>query len=281
MTEFPTGKAEETEAADEKVASAPPPPIPRQRACPECREMVSVLVSVCPHCGQSLKLGNGMAVASFVFGILSLLTFASFYVIGVYMVMTGRDAEAAGIFTFQFLLCSLIFCVIPAMILSRVSLSKIRKSPFPVKGRILAKAGLNMGSISMVLTFIVMVAIPSAVGSRRQANESAAISNIRTIAYAQEAYRKAHGIYARSFVELTAEAGSTERLVDDWRRDVQKKGYVFSLTDDSGNGSCYETKANPVTLGKTGNRYFFSDCSRMIRWSVQGPADLTSTPIGE
>jgi len=150
-----------------------------------------------------------------------------------------------------------------------------------MKGRRLGEAGLNMACVSIGLTLFAGILTPSLVRSPIQSNESAAIGNLRKITYVQEDYRKAHVTYARSFAELTRDANSRSFLEGDWYEGVQKTGYVLSLTDSSGNGSCYETKANPVTPDRTGIRYFFSDCSGVIRWHSDGPADSTSTPIGE
>jgi hypothetical protein len=60
-----------------------------------------------------------------------------------------------------------------------------------------------------------------------------------------------------------------------------KSGYSFSWSagtaDSSGNIDSYATAASPVTVGTTGQRYFFTDQSGVIRANPTSVADVNST----
>ncbi|HUW60679.1 MAG TPA: DUF4190 domain-containing protein [Candidatus Bathyarchaeia archaeon] len=281
MAEIPNGEAEQTEAADAKAEDV--------RACPNRTEQIPNTADVCPHCGQSLAAGNGTAVASFVLGILSVLALASICFTVLLINSMGTDTTmAVERLVAAFMLCSLIFFPIAAIILGHRSLVKIRKSPVPMKGRGHAKAGLNMGCLSMVLAFIAAITIPGLLRSSIQVNESAAIGNIRMITGAQTGWSSGGGPYAVSFAQLTDTTNGPAFLLGEWRNGMEKDGYIFTMKGvDLLNGflhpsaACYETTASPAKPGRTGVWYFFSDCSGVIRASVDGPADSTSRPIGE
>ena len=137
---------------------------------------------------------------------------------------------------------------------------------------------LTFGCLCVLLFAI--IAIPGACRSRIQSNESAAIGNLRTITGAQTGYDKAHGVYAGSFAELTDATHGPAYLLGQWGEGVAKTGYILKLKSTD-NGNCYEANADPATPGRTGIRHFFTDCSGVIRWNVDGPAHSTSPPIGE
>jgi len=269
--------------ADENVG-AEIPSIPtgheagNTRTCPGCGESVSNTATVCPQCGRSLVAGNSMAVASF---LLSLLSFPAFFaalsISNNLSVTYGQALGNGGLI----LVSTLIFFSIPAIIFGNFSLEKIRKSPVPTKGYDLAKAGQSLGCLYVVFSITAMFWLASAAHPRMDNNEMAAIGNIVKIRYAQDTYKKAHGVYARSFAELIAEVSTRASLAGDWHEGVQKEGYIFSLTDEGGDGSSYEIRANPVMLGRTGREYFFSDPSFVIRGRTDGPADSTSPSISK
>lgn len=81
---------------------------------------------------------------------------------------------------------------IPAVILGHVSRSSIRKSMGRLKGDGVALAGLIMGYISIasfpLILIIAAIAIPSLVRAKLMANESGALSTVRTLATAQIMY---------------------------------------------------------------------------------------------
>jgi type IV pilus assembly protein PilA len=125
-----------------------------------------------------------------------------------------------------------------------------------------------------IIAIIAAIAIPNLLRSRMQSNESAAIGNLRTINGSEVAFHSANSLYAVTFDELTT---ATPPFLDgNWA--APKSGYTFTL---GGGVDNFTANADPTTPGTTGNRYFYTDSSGVIRFSTAGAADATSTPIGE
>jgi hypothetical protein len=86
-------------------------------------------------------------------------------------------------------LCLNIFTGIPAIITGHISYSKIKKSMGRLKGEGMALTGLILGYLSLptVLVFAAIL-IPNLLRARMSANESAAMSTVRTINTSQVTY---------------------------------------------------------------------------------------------
>ena len=210
-----------------------------------------------PPIPKTEKMGNGAASASLMLGILSF----------------------AGL---------VVFAAIPAIFLGHRALSKIRKSPVSMRGRPLAVIGIVLGYLNIVLSImLVAIAIPSLPWLHIPANEAAAIRHLRTLTSSQTCYAPTgNDSYAPDFASLTTARWTNQPacLSGNWYDGVQKDGYIFTMKGvDNGQNiiCCYETTASPAIPGRTGVRYFFSDCSFVIRANKGAPADVTSPPIGE
>ena len=72
-------------------------------------------------------------------------------------------------------------------------------------------------------------------------------------------------------------------LIDSVLASGTKSGYSFTwsagTTDASGNYLNYSITAQPITVGTTGQRYFYTDQSGVIRANPAGAATVASTPI--
>jgi type IV pilus assembly protein PilA len=123
-----------------------------------------------------------------------------------------------------------------------------------------------------IIAIIAAIAIPNLLRSRMQSNESAAIGNLRTINGAEVTFHSANAQYAVPFDQMTTPAF----LDGDWSQ--PKSGYSFTL---GGTVDNFIANADPTTPGTTGNRYFYTDASGIIRYSTAGAADASSVPIGE
>ncbi len=125
-----------------------------------------------------------------------------------------------------------------------------------------------------IIAIIAAIAIPNLLRSRMQSNESAAIGNLRTVVGAQVAYNASQYAYTALFTDLT---GATPPFLDgNWGG--SKQGYTFTL---GGTADNFTANADPTTVGTTGNKYFFTDASGVIRYDNAAAATAASNPIGE
>ncbi len=66
-------------------------------------------------------------------------------------------------------------------------------------------------------------------------------------------------------------------LIDSVLGSGTKDGYLFA---SSGGANAFTITAQPLITGSTGNRYFFSDESGVIRYNTGASATDTSNPLG-
>jgi prepilin-type N-terminal cleavage/methylation domain-containing protein len=115
-----------------------------------------------------------------------------------------------------------------------------------------------------IIGIIAAIAIPNLLASRRAANEAAAVSAIRTITSAEEAYHATYGgssgfadlngLVSRQLVDPTLGSATTVANA--------KSGYIYSvITTSAGTNFCAGTA--PATAN-TGSRNFSSDTPGVI-----------------
>ena len=174
------------------------------------------------------KKRTGLAVASLVLGILSLLTF-SLFVVG----------------------------ALTALVLGIVAVSRAGKQPHVYGGRGLAIGGIVTSAISLVMVpmlgIIMAIAIPNLLASRRAANEAAAIGSMREILLAQDTYRATVGKGSYGSLE---ELGAVD-LVEGGLAGGVKNGYQFVMV--ASEETC-ALSAVPTNYGATGKRSFYVRC---------------------
>ena len=128
-----------------------------------------------------------------------------------------------------------------------------------------------------IIAIIASIAIPNLVRSRVQANESAAIGNLRTVLGSENAYNSVKGMYG-NYASLTT--GSTPPFLDGtWPG--AKNGYTFAEITLNSSGYSFAAGAAPIGQGTTGSRGFFVDDSGVIRGGVNGATTVGGTPIGQ
>jgi type IV pilus assembly protein PilA len=120
--------------------------------------------------------------------------------------------------------------------------------------------------ISIILIIITM-AVPKFNQAKRFANETGAITAIRSIHEAQVQYQSQYGRFATSLTELGppqsgAASPASADLIDATFAAGVKSGYKLTVT---GNQSGYAINANPETFGTSGTRTFYSDQTMVIR----------------
>jgi prepilin-type N-terminal cleavage/methylation domain-containing protein len=146
-----------------------------------------------------------------------------------------------------------------------------------------------------IILIISAIAVPLFIHSRMAANEASAVGSLRNISTAEVTYTSTYPSigFAPDLNTLGPGTGgsanaSNAQMLDSvlgcpagvGTASCLKSGYNFSITAGVGVplGS-YTVNANPVTLGQTGQRYFYSDGSGLIRYNTAAIATVADQPI--
>lgn len=147
-------------------------------------------------------------------------------------------------------------------------------------------AGFTLVELMIVIAIIsvlVSIAVPNLLEARIRANETAAVSAMRTLITAQTLFRSAdkdrdgRGDYATTLTELGPTVGN---YIDEVLASGTKQGYVFQILPGAG-AYTWSATATPQLFGKSGNRYFFVDETGVIRFSTNAVAGPNDRPIGD
>lgn len=157
--------------------------------------------------------------------------------------------------------------------------------------------GFSLIELLIVIAIILIIAgiaIPNLLRSRMAANEASAVSAMRSINTAQIAYNSTYPSigYASALATLgppsgdgsCASAGSATStnacLLDQVLQTGTKAGYTFVISNLTGSPAVtYQTNGNPFNPGTTGQRWFYSDASGVIRFNEDSTASLSDPPI--
>jgi type IV pilus assembly protein PilA len=137
-----------------------------------------------------------------------------------------------------------------------------------------------------IILIIAAIAIPNLLRSKMAANEASAVGSLRTLNTAAVTFSTTYGGYPKGLSNLapaTPATSTSADLVDSVLSSGTKSGYSFTwssgTTDANGNYLNYSITAQPITPGTTGQRYFYTDQSGVIRANASGAATSSSTPI--
>ncbi|MFI5056958.1 MAG: prepilin-type N-terminal cleavage/methylation domain-containing protein [Candidatus Acidiferrales bacterium] len=150
-----------------------------------------------------------------------------------------------------------------------------------------------------IILIIAAIAIPNLMRSKMAANESSAISSLRTINTAEVTYATVYpGVgYSNDLPSLggtpavcSAPGGASsataciidEVLATATTLATAKSGYYFSYALGAAVGginTAYTVTATPTVVGTAGQRNFFTDQSGVLRYGLTGPATLNSSAI--
>jgi len=137
-----------------------------------------------------------------------------------------------------------------------------------------------------IILIIAAIAIPNLLRSKMSANEASAVGSLRSLNTACVSYSTSYGGYPPALSNLgpgSPANATTADLVDSVLAAGTKSGYVFTYAagakDANGNVLSYTINGDPVTVGTTGQRQFFTDQSGVIRANTGGAATVASTPI--
>jgi len=191
---------------------------------------------------------KGLAIASLVVGIVSILTCGG-----------------------------LLIGAIIGIVLGIVALNKAKSDPAQYAGSGLAIAGIVTSAFAPLPGIVVAIAIPNLIKSQQAVHETAALSEVLTIGKAQVLYSvtKGHG----SFADLRTLGA--QGLIDASLASGQKGGYIFSSEPVSVSEltPMFDTTARPVKAGNfgTGNVSFYSNETYVV-FESEGIQPPTATP---
>ena len=134
-----------------------------------------------------------------------------------------------------------------------------------------------------IIAIIAAIAIPNLIEARKGSNEAAAIGALRTLTTAQALFREGDKDKNGTLdYATTMNALKTTNLIDGVLGSGTKQGYLFVCSTPAGGNSQYQWQctADPVTVGKSGDRRFYVDESGVIRFATSATATSTDTAIG-
>jgi type IV pilus assembly protein PilA len=133
-----------------------------------------------------------------------------------------------------------------------------------------------------IILIIAAIAIPNLLRSRIAANEASAVGSLRTLNTAEIIYNTSYPTvgFACTLGTMGPPSGSTSAtstaagLIDGNLASGTKSGYSFALSGCSGTPSVdYKITAAPTSPGTTGQRYFCSDSSGVIKYDATSAAN--------
>jgi len=137
-----------------------------------------------------------------------------------------------------------------------------------------------------IILIISAIAIPNLLRSRMAANEASAVGSLRTINTACISYTTTYGIgFPAKLNNLGTSGGassSSSDLIDNVLAGGAKSGYTFAYAAGSATNGViptYALNANPSVAGQTGQRFFFTDQSGVIRFNVSAGATVSDAPL--
>lgn len=142
------------------------------------------------------------------------------------------------------------------------------------------RRGLTLVEVLIVVSVIAMlvaIAVPNLMRAKHNANETAALSGLRTLSTALEAFRGAQSPqnYPTDLSQLSR--SNPSYVPSSLTRRASRQGYLYLYVRTS--PDAYDLQAVPEVVGTTGTRRFYVDETGVIRASATGPAGPTSPEV--
>jgi type IV pilus assembly protein PilA len=168
---------------------------------------------------------------------------------------------------------------------------KVRTKQHVEQRRARAARGFSLIELLIVVAVILVIAaiaIPNFVRSRMRANETSAVSSLRSITTAEVVYCTTYGNgYSPTLDALGGTAAvisaTNAGLIDSVLSSGSKSGYTFSYSitssDANGNLLTYTANADPILVGTTGDGHYYVDQTSIIRVNQASVAGPNDTPV--
>jgi type IV pilus assembly protein PilA len=153
-----------------------------------------------------------------------------------------------------------------------------------------------------IILIIAAIAIPNLLRAKMAANEASAVGSMRTIVTAEISYQAAgwsNGVIPIGFSAALGDLGGAgcgganfvstatsaclidQSLATATVGNPPKSGYNFAYAAQAaaGTNNAFTVNARPATVGQTGQRYFFTDGTGVIRFDPAQPATVASNPL--
>ena len=141
-----------------------------------------------------------------------------------------------------------------------------------------------------IILIIAAIAIPNLLRSRIAANQASAIGSIRTVNTSEVSYYSTYAVgYSSTLLQLgspalgASQTPSAAGLIDSVLASGVKSGYIFIYTpqtpDPQGRYNQYMLNGNPSQVGVSGNMFYFSDQTYVIRGNPTGAASASDSPV--
>lgn len=142
-----------------------------------------------------------------------------------------------------------------------------------------------------IILIIAAIAIPNLLRSKIAANQASCVGSLRTVNTAEVTYSSTYNTgYSSTLLDLGPPASATSPtatsagLIDEVLAAGTKSGYSLvytpGATDGAGHIDTYTVKGSPVSPGSTGQNYYFTDESNVIRFNTSATASASDSPIG-
>jgi len=151
-----------------------------------------------------------------------------------------------------------------------------------------AARGFSLIELLIVVAIILIIAaisVPNLLRSRMAANEASAVGSLRAINAACVAYLTTFGGFPSALTNLGTSGPATSSsadLIDNLLAGGVKTGYTFTYTAGAAAGGVipvYTLTAAPLVPDQTGQRYFFTDQSGVIRFNTSAAATASDAPL--
>lgn len=140
-----------------------------------------------------------------------------------------------------------------------------------------------------IILIIAAIAIPNLLKSRMAANQASAVGSCRGITSSEVTYV---AMYSQGYAATLSTLGppssgqptpSAAALIDNVLSSGFKSGYKFVYSaasqDSQGHYQTFTVNANPTNPGITGNVYYFTDQSDVIRMNTATTASASDSPL--